>query len=131
MLILDTNILIELACHSSKTTEFLQNLLGKIPSKPYITAPTYSEFLYGYMKKESKRQELAISFLEQYRLLHTSKESAMLLAKIKFDLEKKGRMIPLFDILIASIVMDKGGTLLTLDEHFKNIEELKVVIPPN
>lgn len=129
MLVLDTNILIELATHNSKIVKFLQNLLEKFPSKPYITAPNYSEFLYGYMKKDFKKQEIAISFLEQYNLLNTSKESSKLFAKIKYHLEKSGQTIPLFDILIASIVVDKRGVLVTLDEHFKNIDGFKVIIP--
>ena len=38
-------------------------------------------------------------------------------------------MIPVFDVLIASIVMDKRAMLITFDEHFKNIEGLEVIIP--
>ena len=129
MIVLDTNILIELARHNSKIMKFLQNLLEKFPSQPYITAPNYSEFLYGYMKKDLKKQETAIGFLEQYRILNTSKESSKLFAEIKYRLEKNGKAIPLFDILIASIVIDRRGMLVTLDGHFKNIGGLNVAIP--
>lgn len=37
-------------------------------------------------------------------------------------------MIPLFDIPIASIVIDNNMTLVTTDEHFKRIPGLKSVI---
>jgi len=129
MIVLDTNILIEFEAHNIKLIKFLQNLTEKFPSKPYITSANYSEFLYGFIKESPKKQEKAIEFLEEYKLLNTSKNSSMLLAKIKYELEKKGKMIPIFDVLIASIVMDKKAMLITFDEHFKNIEGLEVIIP--
>ncbi len=129
MIVLDTNILIEFEAHNIKLIKFLQNLTEKFPSKPYITSANYSEFLYGFIKESPKKQEKAIEFLEEYKLLNTSKNSSRLLAKIKYELEKKGKMIPIFDVLIASIVMDKKAMLITFDEHFKNIEGLEVIIP--
>ena len=129
MIVLDTNILIEFEAHNVELIKFLQNLTKKFPSKPYITSANYSEFLYGFIKESPKKQEKAIEFLEDYKLLNTSKNSSGLLAKIKYELEKKGKMIPIFDVLIASIVMDKKAMLITFDEHFKNIEGLEVVIP--
>jgi len=129
MIALDTNILIEFEAHNVELIKFLQNLTKKFPSKPYITSANYSEFLYGFIKESPKKQEKAIEFLEDYKLLNTSKNSSGLLAKIKYELEKKGKMIPIFDVLIASIVMDKKAMLITFDEHFKNIEGLEVVIP--
>ena len=129
MIVLDTNILIEFEAHNVELIKFLQNLTKKFPSKPYITSANYSEFLYGFIKESLKKQEKAIEFLEEYKLLNTSKNSSRLLAKIKYELEKKGKMIPIFDVLIASIVMDKKAMLITFDAHFKNIEGLEVIIP--
>ena len=129
MIALDTNILIEFEAHNVELIKFLQNLTKKFPSRPYITSANYSEFLYGFIKESPKKQEKAIEFLEDYKLLNTSKNSSGLLAKIKYELEKKGKMIPIFDVLIASIIMDKKAMLITFDEHFKNIEGLEVVIP--
>ena len=129
MIVLDTNILIEFEAHNAELIKFLQNLTKRFLSKPYITSANYSEFLYGFIKESPKKQEKAIEFLEEYKLLNTSKNSSRLLAKIKYELEKKGKMIPIFDVLIASIIMDKKAMLITFDEHFKNIEGLEVVIP--
>ena len=127
MLILDTNILIELVSHNPSVIKELQNLLEKTPSHPYIAAPSYSEFLYGYMKKSAQEQEKAKEFLNQFILLHTSKASSQMLAELKHNLESKGEPIPIFDMLIASIVMDKKATFITLDEHFKNIPNLSII----
>src|SRR3989338_10133739 len=94
MIVLDTNILIEFEAHNVELIKFLQNLTKKFPSRPYITSANYSEFLYGFIKESPKKQEKAIEFLEDYNLLNTSKNSSRLLAKIKYELEKKGKMIP-------------------------------------
>ena len=130
MIVLDTNILIEFEAHNVEVIKFLQNLTKKFPSRPYITSANYSEFIYGFIKESPKKQEKAIEFLEDYKLLNTPKNSSRLLAKIKYELEKKGKMIPIFDVFIASIVLDKKAMLITFDEHFKNIEGLEVIIPP-
>lgn len=128
MLVLDTNVLIEIESHNQKIIQAVRKLVERFPSLPYITAPTYSEFFYGYMKKDQKKKAKALLFLESYTLLNTTKYSCQLLAEIKHSLEKQGKPIPLFDILIASIVLDRDATLLTMDEHFRNIESLKVII---
>ncbi len=128
MIVLDTNILIEIEKHNTKVITFLQHFINRFPSKPYITAPTYSEFFYGFLKHSSKKEEEAKQFLEPYEILHTTKNSSHLLAKLKFDLEKQGKVIPIFDLLIASIVLDKKAILVTTDQHFSNIRELEIEI---
>lgn len=128
MLILDTDVLIELVAHNLNVIKDLQRLLEKHPSQPYITSPSYSEFLYGCMKKSAKEQEKAKEFLEQFTLLHTTKASSRILAEIKHHLESKGKAIPVFDTLIASIILAQGATLVNLDKHFSEVPGLKVVI---
>ena len=131
MLVLDTNILIELVSHNPSIIKELQKVLEKHPSQPYTTSPSYSEFLYGYTKSPVHEQEKAKEFLNQFILLHTTKASSQILAELKHNLESKGKPIPVFDMLIASIVMDKKATFITLDEHFKNIPNLSVIILDN
>lgn len=131
MLVIDTNILIELEHGNKKVFSYIQGLLEKNPSRPVITSLTYSEFLYGTVKESPKKEEKAKEFLEIYDILHTTKNSSALVAEIKNELEKKGKAIPIFDILIASIVMDRNATLLTMDSHFKNIPGLQIVIIEN
>jgi len=42
-------------------------------------------------------------------------------------LHKKGHPIPENDIWIAALAMEHGPTLVSRDEHFKQIDELKRV----
>ncbi len=128
MLILDTSILIELERKNEKLIYFLREYILKYPTKPYITAPTYSEFYYTYVGKKAIEQKNARLFLEAYEILHTTRKSSELLAQIKHFLDREGRSIPIFDAVIASIVLDNNATLLTSDSHFKRVPNLSVII---
>ena len=50
------------------------------------------------------------------------------LAEIKRYVSKLGIMIPTFDLFIASIVIDSGMPLVTLDKHFKRVSNLNVIL---
>jgi tRNA(fMet)-specific endonuclease VapC len=45
-------------------------------------------------------------------------------AEIKQGLRRKGRLIPINDVWIAASCMEHGARLLTLDEHFSDIDGL-------
>lgn len=128
MLVLDTNILIEIENNNHKIVSLLKKIIGDSFSNPVITAPSYTEFLCGVIDKPELKKQRSEQFLDDFDLLHTSKNSSRLLANIKHKLEKAGKMIPIFDLFIASIIMDNSATLITMDGHFKNIEELRVII---
>lgn len=128
MLVLDTNILIEIENNNYKIIDLLKQSIGEFSSNPVITAPSYTEFLYGVLDKPELKKQRSEQFLDDFDLLHTSKNSSRLLANIKYKLEKAGKMIPIFDLFVASIVMDNSATLVTMDEHFKNIEGMRLII---
>lgn len=128
MLILDTSVLIEEEKYNPKILHILKELHSRFPGRAYITAPTYTEFIFGYMEQTSAKQDKAIQFLSEYRLLNTTKNSSRILAKLIYRLQKLGKMIPIFDALIASIVIDNDGILITTDEHYKNIEGLNLIV---
>ena len=128
MAVLDTNIIIEIESENQKLEAALKKIIGQSTEKAYITSPTYSEFFYGVVDKPEPKQHKALEFLDKFALLNTSKNSSRVLANIKHKLEKAGKMIPIFDLFIASIVMDNGATLVTWDEYLKNSEGKKVII---
>lgn len=126
MIILDTNIYIGIERNNQRIIEKLSklNLFGI----PTITAPTYSEIYWGLLKGKKIEFENKLERLNKTNLQNTTKNSSKIFAEIKFHLEKIGKMIPLFDILIASIVIDNNATLITTDEHFKQIPGLKIIV---
>ena len=127
MLVLDTNILIDIEKNNKTVKEQLmkQSLLyGRNPS---ITALTYSEFLFGYLSKSNKEIDQALEILALYTILHTTKASAQLIAELQYSLEKKGTPLPLADVITAAIVLSYGATLVTRDNDFKRIEKMKTL----
>ena len=94
----------------------------------YITSPSYTEFCFGLIGLSKERFNAQMDRLDNYKFLNTSKNSSKLLAEIKHYLSKKGIMIPVFDLIIASIALDCKMPLITLDEHFKRIPDLNVIL---
>ena len=127
-LVFDTGILIEIERKNEKLMSILKELSLDFPQNPSITAITYSEFYYGYLSKSNKNKELAQQELEKYEILNTTKNSSKIFAELKFNVEQKGRLIPLLDLLIASIVIDNGMTLVTSDNHFNEVEKLEKIV---
>jgi len=125
MLVLDTNVLIELEARNPKTIDALKKLAKKHGGDACITAPTFSEFYYGFMKKTSGKKTKALEHLSEYCLLNTNTKSSRILAELKHELNQKGKAIPLMDLLIASIVLAHDGTLVTQDKDFKRVQGLK------
>lgn len=126
--ILDTSILVELESKNLFVIDKLKDILNKYPSKPQITSLTYSEFYYGCLRKSKKEQESILKELDRYFVLDTTKESSKLFAEIKLSLEKEGKQIPSFDIMIASIAIANNSILVTTDPHFKNIRLLNTIL---
>ncbi len=127
--VLDSNIYIEIERKNKKIIDELSKL--KEPELVCITAPSYSEIYYGLLAGKKIELKKGLDNLNSFYLLNTTANSAKLFSEIRYELEKSGRMIPLFDILIASIAIDSGMILLTTDEHFKQIPGLKVILLNN
>ena len=125
--VIDTSILIEIERKNIAVMSRLEEI-EPIKEDVYITSPSYTEVCFGLLKFSEERYNLEINRLDKYKLLNTSKNSSKLLAEIKHHLSKKGVMIPIFDLIIASIALDCKMPLITLDEHFKRIPNLNVIL---
>ena len=125
--LIDTSVLIEIEKKNYTVLSKLEGL-NLVKDEFYITSPSYTEFCFGFLKISRDRLNAEIERLEKYKLLNTSKNSSKLLAEIKYYLSKNGIMIPVFDLLIASIALDCKMPLITLDKHFKRIPGLDVIL---
>lgn len=128
MIVLDTSVLIELERNNSTVQKALEDIQSRQNESIAITAPTYSEYLFGILYAKPHELEQAKRDLEHYPLLHTTKNSSILCATLKYQLGKRGAMIPDIDLFIAAIALDQQATLISCDKHFQNIRELPVVI---
>lgn len=123
MIVLDTDVLIEVERANPKVISALAELRKKHPENLAVTSAVHAEFVYGLLVRKKKVPEE----VEAFDVLDFDKESATIFAEQKQRLERQGTPIPLFDLLTASCVMSRGATLASFDKHFEQIQELKLV----
>ena len=124
---LDTNICIY----------FLKGLYPKISKKLELLHPNHikipsivkAELLFGVKKSKLSKSnmEKVIQFLEPFEIVDFDSDSSIFYSDIRFNLEKKGKVIGPNDLLIASTVISKNGTLVTNNvKEFKNVKGLLI-----
>jgi tRNA(fMet)-specific endonuclease VapC len=126
MIIIDTDILIEIFDKKSeKGAEALKRILesGEDVS---ITAINLHEILYGLQKYAKPMMEVL-----RIPVLSYTRRDARLSAKIELEAEDRGLPLRGTDAIIASIAINNGASLYTLDvKHFKPLEALGLKLFP-
>lgn len=91
-----------------------------------VLGELHSAFRTG-TRREANEARLA-QFLGKpsVRVLNITAETALRYAEVDVHLRKKGRPIPRNDVWIAAVAMEHGLTILTLDEHFREIPLLLI-----
>ena len=121
--LLDTNIVIALFADDSV-------LVGKIAKTEdiFVSAVVIGELFYGASKsgRPGKNSERIDIFASDNVILNCDMETARWYGKIKNRLRKKGRPIPENDIWIAAIAFQHDLILISRDEHFEEVEDLKL-----
>jgi len=114
LILLDTDVIIEiLDRESDKGDELMLKIIES--GEEYCTSSVnMHEVLYG-MEKYSKNSS---SVLHIPTLDFTKKDSE-LSAVLELSAERKGKAVPRMDSIIASIAINNGCSLYTLDEHFE------------
>jgi tRNA(fMet)-specific endonuclease VapC len=122
---LDTNICIYYLKGIKETIK--NKLLKKNPDDIKIPSIVKAEMLYGAKKSEKKEENLSKinEFLLPFEIISFSEKETVQYAKIRAELEKKRMPIGPNDIIIASIVMENEGILVTNNiDEFSRIESL-------
>ena len=120
--ILDTNIIIRLFAEDAK-------ILQKVDESEEIFVPSIviGELCYGAFN--SKKVKSNISKIEkltsEVEILDCDYDIGMEYGEIKKELKDKGTPIPDNDIWIAAISRQYNIELISRDEHFKYVENLK------
>ncbi len=96
----------------------------------YISTIVIGELFAGFHgggKLIQNREELkAFLSKDSIKIIDVTMETAEIFGEIKSGLSKKGKMVPLNDIWIAAHTIETGSKLVTYDEHFKNINGLRI-----
>lgn len=126
MVCLDSDFLIDLTNRDPRAIQKMKELQSK--REPIFTTTINAGELYKGAYR-SRNRELAINstkqFLQLFSLLTLEHESTRLWAQLSEEL--KSKTIGDLDLLIASIALTKGETLITRNvKHFERVPGLTV-----
>ncbi|MBI4154922.1 type II toxin-antitoxin system VapC family toxin [Candidatus Woesearchaeota archaeon] len=127
-LILDTSILIEIERKNNKIINEISQIRKLNPGLMQITLISYSEFLLGIKERKQSNIDKAMKFITTFPVLNANKETAIILANLKYNYEKKGMILSLADLLIAAQTIENNMLLVTMDKGLERIKELKKII---
>lgn len=126
--LLDTNICIYII--SKKSTGLIDKFkAARFEGKIGISAVTYAELQYGVAKSSRKSEnQLALArFLVPLKTYEFDEKAGMAFGMLRADLEKVGKTIGPYDMLIAAHAMSLDATLITNNENeFSRIQGLKI-----
>ncbi len=124
MIILDTDVLIEIFDKDSEKGDLAIQKLEYAGEEIAMTSLSLHEILYGLEKFGKKR----IIKLEQLEILDYTKDDAKLSAKLELDCEKTGKMISRTDTMIAAMAINRKAKLFTFNhKHFVNFDRLQLL----
>jgi tRNA(fMet)-specific endonuclease VapC len=121
--LLDTNIVIALFAGEQSVLDHLRDA-----AEVYTPSIVIGELIYGAHKSSQvslnlKRIE---AFIASNIILACDAVTALHYGKLKEQLRQKGRPIPENDIWIAAIALQFDSVLVSRDEHFSQVQGLKV-----
>jgi tRNA(fMet)-specific endonuclease VapC len=91
-----------------------------------VIGELYSGFKGGNQEQRNRGQLKQFLGKPSVKILQTTIEVAEYFAQIVDSLKRKKTPIPTNDVWIAAHTMDQGAVLVTYDEHFKNIDGLRI-----
>ena len=121
--IIDTNVIIKLLNGDNTTADLFDSL-----SDIHISVITAGELFYGAQKSSRMDENVMLfrSFLSEFPLVEIDEGASEVYGQIKANLVKRGVNIPENDIWIAAVAINRNFELVTYDEHFKNINDLRI-----
>src|SRR3990172_7506900 len=90
-----------------------------------ITLAEVYDGLLGASERERRILEF-YSFLNAIPCLGIGTAEAQVFARIRYTLRQRGELIPDMDMLIAAVALHGNLVLVTNDEHFERIPELRL-----
>lgn len=121
--IVDTCIWIEY--FRSKST--ISNRLKDLISNNLVVGAgvVLAELLQGI--KTNKEQKIIIDAFNSFEYIETTKDLWIESGKLASELRSLGKTIPLSDIILACCAKKYQYHIFTIDKHFKDILEIKVI----
>lgn len=124
---LDTNICIYFL--KGKNEQIERNLKKLNPNRIKIPSIVKAELLLGALKSKNpkKNRDTILDFLDPFEIMGFNDIESEIYSVIRSKLESKGLPIGPNDLIIASIVINNNGILVTNNEReFSRIQTLKI-----
>jgi len=118
------------------TSAIIALLRGDVEAERQITEKIFAltfisiaELSLGILKSNKREASwLRVRQLLRDRpVFHPTAFTATIYARIYFDLQRKGTLIPINDIWIAALAVEAGLPILARDEHFSRVAGLSVI----
>jgi predicted nucleic acid-binding protein len=120
LIVLDSDVLIKILNKKSLEGQNIYEKLEKNGGSFAITSITLYEILYFFMKRKMN----IMPPLHLLKVYEFSKQDAQKTAELEIELENKGRKIQTTTLIIASIVINKGATLYSLNKNFNELKDI-------
>ena len=125
--LLDTNICIYII--KKKPEHVLKKFSRMRKAEMYLSSITIAELIYGVEKSQCKDRNMDAldGFSAPFDCVQFCHESAKIFGQLRAELEKKGTMIGVFDLQIASIAIANDMTLVTNNEkEYARVSGIKI-----
>jgi tRNA(fMet)-specific endonuclease VapC len=117
--LIDTSVWIDYFQNaSSPISEEVDRILNE--SKVYVPKIVIAELIQG--AKTSKEIAVIEDFLDAFYIIDHKEDTWIKAGRLSYDLKKKGKNIHLLDCYIATISLQFGCKIFTLNRHFKKIQ---------
>lgn len=125
MILVDTDVLIEIFDKNSKKGDEALKKVEEIGEEVIITSLNFHELLYGLYKYADREKINKVLLLDT---IEFKKEDAALSAKLEIESERKGRKVARFDAMVAAVAVNRKLRLFTFNKkHFVGIGKLELV----
>lgn len=124
-MVADTDVLIDFLSGQEPIASFVA---AAIAAEEGVMTTVVSRFEILAGVRSPKQERAVRKLLEALSTLDLDAEAADRAARVRRDLEKAGASIGMADSLIAGIVLEHGGPLLTRNRRpFEHVEGLRLV----
>jgi predicted nucleic acid-binding protein len=130
-IIIDTDVVIK----GEKGDFDLRGWLATLAAEEIaVAAVTVAELWHGVERAtpphRSRRERYVATFMDQVSIVPYTQKTALEHAGIWAELESSGKMIGMYDLIVAATAREHGSTVATFNRrHFESVRGLKVTEP--
>ena len=129
-IVLDTSVYIDFAEGRPEVVD----IIAVRSEELLLPSIVLGELFYGFTKgrRSGYNEEKLRGFITalDVAILNVNEDVARKYALVFSSLKQKGTPIPVNDVWIAACCMNAGGTLLTRDRHFEQVDQIDKIILP-